>query len=59
MALAVTTTFVYLEPEDGLAPDSGHMSISTLLAITIDTAVPSTGLPVIIYMSKTQIMPTN
>ena len=28
MALAVTTTFVCSEPEDGLAPDSDHRSIS-------------------------------
>ena len=30
MALAVTTTFVCSEPEDGLAPDSDHRSISPL-----------------------------
>ena len=31
MALAVTTTFVCSEPEDGLAPDSDYRSISPLL----------------------------
>ena len=30
MALAVTTTFVSAEPQDGLAPDSDHRSISPL-----------------------------
>jgi len=30
MALAVTTTFVCSEPEDGLAPDSDHRSLSPL-----------------------------
>ena len=30
MAQAVTTTFVCSEPEDGLAPNSDHMSISPL-----------------------------
>ena len=30
MALAMTTTFVCSEPEDGLAPDSDHRSMSPL-----------------------------
>ncbi|KAK2139379.1 hypothetical protein NP493_6467g00000 [Ridgeia piscesae] len=37
MALAVTTTLVCSEPEDGLAPDSDYRSISLCSLVRLQT----------------------